>query len=71
MWITFEEAAQVLNQSYASLLRQVANGSLPIEIKTCVKLEDLVLYKEKRSELRQKVLDELAKEAQEMGFYFD
>ncbi|MBI1328583.1 MAG: helix-turn-helix domain-containing protein [Alphaproteobacteria bacterium] len=68
--LTTQEAADVLNVSRPYLIGLLEKGELPhhmVGTHRRVKFEDISAYRKKREQQREEAMEELAKQAQEMG----
>lgn len=68
--LTTQEAADFLNVSRPYLVRLLEDGLLPfhkVGTHRRVKFRDLMTYREKSQSIRRNALDELTREAQELG----
>ena len=71
--LTAQQAADLLNVSRAFMVRLLEDGKIPCRMvgtRRRVRFEDLVSYKEKDGDERQKALDELTAEAQRLGLEY-
>lgn len=70
--LTVNEAANILGSSDSYLLALLDSGEIPFREepnRRLVRLDDLLRYKQEKKRLREAVLDEMTREAQEMGLY--
>jgi excisionase family DNA binding protein len=70
--LTTVEAARLLNVSRPHLIKQIAAGAIPhhmVGTHRRLKLRDVLAYRDDQDERADRVLDEMAKDAQELGLY--
>jgi excisionase family DNA binding protein len=70
--LTTQEAADMLNVSRPYLVKLLDEGAMPsrkVGIYRRVKVQDVLRYQKQEKAKREKILDELTQEAQEMGLY--
>ncbi|ELR99159.1 excisionase family DNA-binding protein [Gloeocapsa sp. PCC 73106] len=70
--LTTQEAADLLNVSRPYLVKLLDEGAMPsrkVGIYRRVKVQDVLQYQKQEKAKREKILDELTQEAQEMGLY--
>jgi excisionase family DNA binding protein len=70
--LTSQEAADMLNVSRPYLVKLLDEGAMPsrkVGIYRRVKVQDVLQYQKQEKAKREKILDELTQEAQEMGLY--
>jgi excisionase family DNA binding protein len=70
--LTTQQAAELLNVSRPYLIRLLERGELSYELVGThrrVRLDDVLSYRQERTERRRQALRELSKEADELGIY--
>lgn len=70
--LSTQEAANMLNVSRPYLVKLLDEGAMPsrkVGIYRRVKVQDVLRYQNQEKAKREKILDELTQEAQEMGLY--
>ena len=70
--ISFQRAAAVLNASREHVVELVADGSIPDRTtgtRRCIRLADVLAYRDSEVTARHRGLDDLVAEAQELGMY--
>jgi excisionase family DNA binding protein len=70
--LTTQQAADLLNVSRPFLIKLLETGQIPYHMVGThrrVTYRDLIAYRERRDEVRRKVLRDIAREAQELGIY--
>jgi excisionase family DNA binding protein len=71
--LTTQQAADLLNVSRPFMAKLLEDGKVPCRIvgtRRRIRFEDLVSYKQKDGDERQKVLDDLTAEAQRLGLEY-
>ena len=72
--LTTQEAADLLNVSHSFLIKLLEAGEMPyykVGRHSRVRFKDLITYKEDIDAKREKVLDELVAQAQELGMGYE
>jgi excisionase family DNA binding protein len=70
--LTTQEAADMLNVPHPYIVKLLEQGDIPfIEVgaDSCIRLEDLMEYKERRDAQREKAIAEMAQMCQDWGIY--